>query len=211
MLTILITLLFTIKCWLLYNRVFKLRAAYQKLWTWSWTWSWKHNSTHQIGGGNKSITWTFAEIKQYATDYYHFEDGHRFIFMSNVHDDISVGKNCVKTQIPIQQLSRLSRLNLLQICKVHKIQANWRTCINEMLESIANHKPCEICLHGYVIFTVCKEPKTDAERAKTYHVKKKIVHSKNAYEFPPQAPPHSQLEKIVNSFCLNMQPDSTVY
>src|SRR5882762_8381662 len=59
MLTILITLLFTIKCWLLSNRVFKLRSAYKKLWTWSW----KHNSTHQIGGGNKSITWTFAEIK----------------------------------------------------------------------------------------------------------------------------------------------------
>jgi len=98
--------------------------------------------------------------------------------MSNVHDDISVGKNYVKTQMPIQQLSRLSRLNLHQICKVHKIQANWRTSISEMLECIANHKPCNICLYGYVIFTVCKEPKTDAERAKTSYVKKKIVQSK---------------------------------
>ena len=77
-----------------------------------------------------------------------------------------------------------------------------------MLECIANHKPCDICLHCYVIFTVCKEPKTGAERVKTHHVKKKFVQSRNADEFPPRAPPHSQLEKIVNSFCLNMEPDS---
>ena len=204
MLTILITLLFTIKCWLLYNRVFKLRAAYQKLWTWSWTWSWKHNSTHQIGGGNRSVTWTFAEIRQYAAaDCHDFEDGHEFKFMSNVHEDISVGENCVKTHIPIQKLSRLSRLNLLQICKVHKIQVHPRTCLSEMLEHIANHRPCDICLHGYVIFTTCKKTKTNAERLKTFHTKKRFVQSKNGYEFPPQAPPHSQLEKIVNSFCLN--------
>src|SRR5882762_10614409 len=117
-LTICLTSLFTIKCWLLQNKVIKLKAVYQKLWTWGW----KHNSTHQIGGGNRSVTWTFAEIRQYAAaDCHNFEDGHEFKFMSNVHEDISVDENCVKTQIPIQKLSRLSRLNL-QICKVQYIK-----------------------------------------------------------------------------------------
>src|SRR5882762_11216762 len=89
-LTICLTSLFTIKCWLLQNKVFKLKAVYQKFCTWSWTWSWKYNSTHQIGGGNRSVTWTFAEIRQYAAaDCHDFEDGHEFNFMSNVHEDIS--------------------------------------------------------------------------------------------------------------------------
>jgi len=186
MLTILITSLFTIKYWLLHYKVFRLKTSCQKLWTWSWTWNWKYNKTHQIGGGrgNKSVTWTFAEIKQYATDHHDFEDGHKFKFMSNVHGDTLVGEICVKTQIPIQQLSRLSRPDLLQICKLHRIQANPRTCMSEMLECIANHKPCDICLHGYVIFTPCKKTKTNAERSKTFHTKKKFVQSKNAYEFP---------------------------
>jgi len=220
MLTILLTSLFTIKCWLLphrhtilphgllHNKVFKLKTAYQKLWTWCWTWSWKYNITHQIGGGNKSVTWTFSEIRQYATNYHDFEDGHKFKFMSNVYDDISVGENCVKTQIPIQKLSRLSRLNLIQICKVHKIQANQRTSMSEVLECIANHKPCDICLHGYVIFMAYKEKKTNTELVRTYCAKKKFVQNRNAYEFPPQPTPHDQMEKIVNSFCLSMQPDS---
>jgi hypothetical protein len=77
-----------------------------------------------------------------------------------------------------------------------------------MLESIANHKPCDICLHGYVIFTACKNTKTNAEREKIFYAKNPFVQSKNAYEFPFQAPRHSQLENIVNCFCLNMQPDS---
>ena len=192
---------------LLHNYIFRLKTV-QKLWTWCWKWNWKYYISHQVGGENKSITWTFAEIRQYATDYHGFEDGHKFKFMSNVHDDISVGQNCVKTQIPIQELSRLSRLNLIQICKMHKIQANQRTCMSEVLECIANHKPCDICLHGYVIFTACKEPKTNADMAKTYRAKKQFVQNKNIYEFPPQAPQHSQLENIVNSFCLNMEPDS---
>jgi len=98
--------------------------------------------------------------------------------MSNVHEDISVGENCVKTQIPIQKLSRLSRPDLLQICKVHKIEAIQRTCLSEMLERIANHKPCDICLHGYVIFTACKKTKTNAERAKTFHAKKNLCKAK---------------------------------
>src|SRR5882762_6629114 len=38
--------------------------------------------------------------------------------------------------------------------------------------------------------------------------KNKCRYGKNIYEFPPQAPQHSQLENIVNSFCLNMEPDS---
>jgi len=130
------------------------------------------------------------------------------MFMSNVHEDISVGENCVKTQMPIQNLSRLSRLNLLQICKAHKIQANQRMCLNEILGHIANHKPCHICLHGYIIFIGCKELKTDVERTKTCRAKKRFVQSKNIHEFPPQAPQHSQLERIVNSFCLNMEPGS---
>ena len=185
-----------------------LKTVYDKLWTWDWTWNWKYNSIQKIGGGNRSVTWTFAEIRQYAADCHDFEDGHELKFMSNVHEDISVGENCVKTQIPIQKLTRLSRLNLLQICKVHKIQVNPRTGLSEILESIANHKPCDTCLCGYVIFTAFKKAKTNAERAKTSHAKKKLVQSKSAYEFPPQAPPHGQLEKIVNFFCLNMQPDS---
>jgi len=90
----------TIKCWLLHNKVFKLKTLYKKLWTWNWTWNWRHNSTHQIGGGNKSVTWTFAEIKQYATDYHDFEDGHKFKFMSNAHDDISVGKKLCQDTDP---------------------------------------------------------------------------------------------------------------
>src|SRR5882762_12026387 len=70
-LTICLTSLFTIKCWLLQNKVIKLKAVYQKLWTRGW----KHNSTHQIGGGNRSVTWTFAEIRQYAAaDCHNFED-----------------------------------------------------------------------------------------------------------------------------------------
>ena len=85
---------------LLHNKIFKLKAVYQKLWTWSWTWNWKYNSTHQIGGGNKSITWTFAEIRQYGADYYDFEDGHKFIFMSNVHDDILVAEIVSRHRCP---------------------------------------------------------------------------------------------------------------
>jgi len=148
----------------------------------------EYNNTHQIGGGNRYVTWTFAEIKQYAADCHDFEDGHELKFMSNVHEDISVGENCVKAQIPIQKITRLSRLNLLQTDKVHKIQVNPRTCLSEMLESIANHKPCDICLHGYVIFTVCKNTKTNAEREKIFYAKKPFVQSKNAYEFPFQEP-----------------------
>src|SRR5882724_9385016 len=96
----------------------------------------EYNNTHQIGGGNRYVTWTFAEIKQYAADCHDFEDGHELKFMSNVHEDISVGENCVKAQIPIQKITRLSRLNLLQTDKVHKIQVNSRTCLSEMLESV---------------------------------------------------------------------------
>jgi len=46
------------------------------------------------------------DFKQYATIIHDFEKWPQVKFMSNVHDDISVGENCIKTQIPIQQLSR---------------------------------------------------------------------------------------------------------
>src|SRR5260370_42387820 len=81
----------------LHNKVFRLKTVYEKLWTWDWTWNWKYNSIHQIGGGNRSVTWTFAEIRQYAADCHDFEGGHELKFMSNVHEDISVGENCVKS------------------------------------------------------------------------------------------------------------------
>jgi len=116
----------------LYNKVFKLKTLYQKLWTSNLHMELEIQHHSSDWRGNKSITWTFAEIRQYATDYHDIEDGHKFMFMSNVHEDISVGENCVKTQMPIQNLSRLSRLNLLQICKAHKIQANQRMCLNEI-------------------------------------------------------------------------------
>jgi len=63
----------------------------------------EYNNTHQIGGGYRYFTWTFAEIKQYAADCHDFEDGHELKFMSNVHEIFSVGENCVKAQIPIQK------------------------------------------------------------------------------------------------------------
>jgi len=66
----------------LYNKVIRLKTVYEKLWTWSWTWNWKYSSIHQIGG-NRSVTWTFAEIRQYAADCHDFEEGHELKFMSN--------------------------------------------------------------------------------------------------------------------------------
>jgi hypothetical protein len=144
-------------------------------------WSWNKKISNlikivMIGGGNKSVSWTFAEIKPYAVDYYKFEDNQKFEFMSNMHKDNPVGQNCVKTQIPIQKLGRLNRASLHEICKVHRIQAKQRSSLSEIIEYVAEHTPCDVCVNGYVVFKACKEArKIGAEIAKAYRNKKNLV------------------------------------
>jgi hypothetical protein len=136
----------------------------------------------QIGGGKgkKSVTWTYAEIKKYAvSECYTFEDNQKFDFMSNVYKDILIDKDHVKTQIPIQLLDRLSRTSLLQICNAHNIQATQRSSLSELLQYISEHAACDVCLHGYVVFTPCKQAKTGAELIKAYRDRKKTVLSNN--------------------------------
>jgi len=65
----------------------------------------EYNNTHQIGGGNRYVTWTFAEIKQYATDCHDLKMAMSLSSCQMCIEDISVGENCVKAQISYQKIT----------------------------------------------------------------------------------------------------------
>jgi len=79
----------------------------------------------------------------------------------------------------------------------------WVRCWNVCQSQALWHLPTWLC---YIY--AWKKIKTNAERSKTFHTKKKVVQTKDACDFPLRHLNIASWKTLSTLFCLNMETDS---
>jgi len=180
-----------------------------------------------VGGGKrKKAHWIYKDLQKYQINNTVFSEGTTFKFLCHCSNNgllpDYIGQwlqriTCLLA-IPITQLHSISKPELIEICRKHNIPVKKRDPMEIIEGHLRRHRPCPTCHRHYTLFVEndCKT-KTSAERIATFRSNQSTdspeVHcdlSSSSKQFPPSPPSGKLMEHMVNSYCVDLEPQVIV-